>query len=1231
MAELNFKVNADVEQLVKLRQEVEALKKALQDFDAGGNTKGFDELNKKYQESTAKLKEYEKQIESYQRIMQQLNISSGVADSARQITTELNNATDVFVEQQIRVKDLDKELRELNKTYLKMSEADRMAQSGQDLLKEIKQKTAARQAEAAVLKDLRKEYQSNMAMEKAAADSLVALRQQLSVLTKEFDRLSAADRNAEAGSNLIKQIQTLQTELNAAEQATGRYQRNVGNYASAWNGLGVSVQQVARELPSLAVSANTFFLAISNNLPMLIDELKKAQAEYKAFQAAVKAGQTDVAKVASVWKQLASAVFSWQTALVVGITLLSVYGKDIINFTKSLFNAGEAIKDVDELQKEMNKSFSDSVKGVGQQINKFKSLKREWQELGSNVKAQEEYIKRNESAFKQMGIAIDGVNDVENLFNNGTQAFIESLKLRAQATAAQKLAAEEYEKAFKKEIEAEEARQKANDVRTKNEIDNTAVLQDTRYGNIKSYQELVDERAKSFENEAAAIDKDAESIRKNADAYFELAKSKEDAAKKTLEKAGIESYDEYADEQAKAAKQAAEKAAEEQLKVQQKLNEQLLDLRQRNQQAEINLMSDGTEKKLAQIELDYDKAIAEIKKREKEWREAQSGDLTADQQKEIRQAYVVEYVKKMRSEQKVETDDFQAERDAMNAYLKEYGTFQEKKLAITEEYNAKISKATTEGEKLSLAAEMKRQLAEIDTEANKTTNAITLLFGDMKEKSLKEITELAKKGEEALKFLQGGKWDAAQGIDFGITKEQFDIWSQSPDKLKDISDAINENRQAADEMRPAFDKVTLGLKQFFNAGNDTKKLREALATIESGLNEITGSVNFLADSFSSLGEAFGSDLMSNIGEGLSVATSAIDKAMQGAQVGSIFGGIGAAAGAAIGVVTSLASAIAGIHDKKNEKRIQKLQEQIDLLDKGYEKLGREIEKAFSTDASKLISQQNELLEQQKLLIQQQILEEKDKKKTDDAKLKEYQDQIDQINEQLEDNAEAMAEALTGTSVMSAIDELANAYADAWKAGTDAAESSAAAVQSLIRTAIIEFLKSKLSPTVEEFMNKLADYMTDGIISPWEDAELQKLKDKMDAEAEKIFNTSKDYLEDKTEKTTTEQTPTAGGFETMSQESADELNGRFTALQMTGEELLLLQQERSMQMTMIYESVQGAVQSISSMYNIADETRTHVVYCYMELQQINDNTANMVKQLKETVIKLGNIENNTNRL
>ena len=138
------------------------------------------------------------------------------------------------------------------------------------------------------------------------------------------------------------------------DASIGNHQRNVGNYASTWNGLSFNLQQVARELPSLAVGMSTFMLAISNNVPMLADEIKKASAEYKAFQAAVKSGATDIPKVAPVWKQLASSIFSWQTALVVGITLLTVYWKDIANFTKGLFGANQAQQALNESMTDFN-------------------------------------------------------------------------------------------------------------------------------------------------------------------------------------------------------------------------------------------------------------------------------------------------------------------------------------------------------------------------------------------------------------------------------------------------------------------------------------------------------------------------------------------------------------------------------------------------------------------------------------------------------------------------------------------------------------------------------------------------------------------------------------------------------------------------------------------------------------------------------------------------------------
>lgn len=1234
MAKLNFEVDADLQKLINLRKEVEELKSALKDFDVSTDTKGFDDLNRKYEEATRKLKDYEQQMQNYQRVIEQLKVSNGIIDGARQITEELNNATDVFVEQQLKVKGLSDEIKKLNKSYLSLSDADKNSQKGSNILTDLKEKTRQHALENEALKRLRKEYSDNIKIEGAASDSLVALRKQLSLLNAEYDRLSATDRKATVGTNLQKQIQALNTEISSAEQATGRYQRNVGNYASSWNGLSVSVQQVARELPSLAVGWNTFFLAISNNLPMLADELKKAAAEYKAFKMAVAAGNNDVAKVAPVWKQLITSIFSWQTALVAAITLLSVYGKDIIEWTKKLFGAGEAIKNTKQLQDELNQSFSKNSGELSKLIIQFKSYQRQWKELAGNLQEQQKFIEENKDAFDSMGVSIKSVRDAENLFVDNTDNFINSLKLRAQATAAQDLAAEEYKKAIQKEIEADKIREKASETRKKQEIDATGVIQDTRFGNIKSHQQLVEDRAKSFDHEAEAVDRDAQALKRNADAYFELGKAKEQAADDLLSSSGIEKYDKYEEDRLKKAQQETErqkKEAEKQKEIQERVNQQLLDLQNKNQQSRINLMEEGSDKRIAQIEYDYDREIEAIRKREKEWREAQGGKLTQEQTVEIKTAITQAQATRMRSTQEVENEQIEAQRKAMNDYLKEYGTYQDKKMALAAEYGQKIAFAETEGEKLILGKEWDKQLSDLEIKSGNTANAIIALFGDMKDKTLKELIEISTKGKEALEFLKSGEWDESKGKGLGITQEQFDLWSDMPEIMDRAGKSVESTNEKVDELRPAFDKVTEGVRRFFAAGDDPKKLTESLHLINEGVNEVMTSVQFLSNTFGKLGDSFGG-AFNDIAEGLNMAMDAVNSAMQGAQAGAMFGPIGASAGAAIGVVTSLASSIAKIHDKKNEKRIQRLQDQIDVLDASYEKLGRSIEKAYSTDASKLINQQNKLLEQQKVIIQQQIEEERNKKKTDDDRIKDWQKQLEDINAQLEDNKEKAVEAITGTDVMSAIDEFAQAYSEAWATGTNAAEASTKIVQNLIKTAIIEFLKKKLSPSVEEFMKKLADYMSDGIVSPWEEAELNKLKEKMDAEAQKVFDTSSKYFqEDKNDKY--EQTATSGGFEKMSQDSADELNGRFTALQMTGEEILLFLQGSEQFLSLLYIKASMDVISvkIASLYDVADETRTMIASIYIELQQINDNTANTVIQLKKAVDKLTSIETNTKNM
>ena len=574
-----------------------------------------------------------------------------------------------------------------------------------------------------------------------------------------------------------------------------------------------------------------------------------------------------------------------------------------------------------------------------------------------------------------------------------------------------------------------------------------------------------------------------------------------------------------------------------------KLQDELLSLRRQNQQSEIDLMKEGSAKKIAQINLDYDNEIAAILTKEKEWKDAQGGKLTKEQTVEIRTALVNSYVKRERSTSNVSKEQLEEEKRAMNEYLKEYGSYLDKRDAITALYNEKIAKATTEGERLSLAEGMKEELADVDNEAQKSTSIITRLFDDMSKKNITSIRAIADEAEKFLSFLERGEYSSDNS--FGITKEQFDVLRKSPDQLKAIKDEIANVRLEADQMETSFNKVSNGLKKVFTSENDAKKLKEGLAEIGEGMNEIMQAGQSLSDTFSKLGDSFGG-VFGGIAEGFSVAMDTVSSAMNGAKAGSMFGPIGASAGAAIGVVTSLAGAIAKIHDKKNEKRIQRLQDQIDTLDKSYGKLEKSIEKAYSKDASKMIEQNNKLLEQQKILIQQQIREEQDKKKTDNDRIKEWRDQIDEINNTIADNKEAGKDAIFGSDIKSAIDDFANAYADAWAAGEDKARSAKDLVRKMIRNMVTESIKAAASDPMKEIREKLLEFWSDDYISDWEqdylDRKAQELADDLDRKfgwADKYFNTGNAVEEDDG------RTASSKGVGSISQDSADVIDGKMS--------------------------------------------------------------------------------------
>lgn len=389
---------------------------------------------------------------------------------------------------------------------------ERVAQTTQEL--------AANRAEVKALQSAMRTYsreiQDNIKEEKNLEGAVNGLRASIRNLTAEYNALSAADRAGAIGNGLAERISKIQTQVSAAEQRLGNFRSNVGNYQSAFNGLNVAVSQIVRELPSAAMGADMFFLAISDNIPMLVDEINKLREFNKSSEQSV-----------PILKQLGAAVFSWNSLMSVGITLLTVYGKDIVSWIGNLFKGREAAMTMAEAQAEVNKQMAESSGSYGDQVAQLRALQLQWNQLGDDLKAKTEFVKNNREAFDKLGVAITTVADADNLFIQNTDAFIEAMNLRAQANAANELATQKYKDALI-------ARQKAEDKikRGTGEI---------VYAGIDEYGDTSYEyRRRAYtEDEKKEILAEVEALEAEASAFTQLTVARNADAKSILDRAGI--------------------------------------------------------------------------------------------------------------------------------------------------------------------------------------------------------------------------------------------------------------------------------------------------------------------------------------------------------------------------------------------------------------------------------------------------------------------------------------------------------------------------------------------------------------------------------------------------------------------------------------------------------------------------------------------------------------------
>lgn len=634
-------------------------------------------------------------------------------------------------------------------------------------------------------------------------------------------------------------------------------------------------------------------------------------------------------------------------------------------------------------------------------------------------------------------------------------------------------------------------------------------------------------------------------------------------------------------------------------KAQKKLSDLILANDKALQQSRIDILKDGKQKELAEIDLRTKEEMNKLEQDKSKLKAAQGGIITADQTKDFqerqsniqqknaddRAAIELKYAQELDKIYKQITDDTLSEEDRRIKGIKDkYEEFRKWVEDALKAGNITKEQATDLGIKIDQA------------EIAASLNTIVEKYGTMEDKIAKIREKHAKDRETATK---NGRSDLIPQIDKHETEEigqikvdelmKTDDWINlfqnldalssreirriidnineqlknadfDPINLKAITDQLDQAAETAVKKNP-FSNVVTGFRDYKKAMQEAVRLREKYnqtqkesdkqAADQAELNAITKKQKAWQNAQAAAAETSQligavSGMLGNMGVDVPAEVEGLMGALDSFASMDITKPFSIVTGA-IGGIANLIGGIFGGGDRRKERNIQRLQDQIDALEKSYDELGEAVEEAYSTDASELIEQQNELLEQQKILIQNQIAEERSKKDTDEERIKEWENQIDEINKQIEENKEKALDAIFGEDLKSAIDNFATAYADAWANGEDRARTARDVVRNMMRQMVIESIKSAIqsSEAMKKIREKLQEFWLDGVFSAEEQEEAYKMADDLQKYLDDKYGWAGSLLSDNQAST---QNATSRGFQAMSQDTSDELNGRFTDMQ-----------------------------------------------------------------------------------
>lgn len=659
----------------------------------------------------------------------------------------------------------------------------------------------------------------------------------------------------------------------------------------------------------------------------------------------------------------------------------------------------------------------------------------------------------------------------------------------------------------------------------------------------------------------------------------------------------------------------AKKEVEEQRKQQEQLSEQLLSLRRKNQQDEINLMKEGSEKKLAQIDLDYQKELDAIEKQRDEWNKSQKGKLTDEQETQLLTSEENAFKIYEKNVKEVNEAKLEADRKAWQEYFIEFGNYQEKRKNLIQKYDDEIAKFQMDSpEYASKTAEKGQALEQLDEQFGKSTKAMADLFEDASNKSVSAIQSIIDKYGTLVKYMSGTKKSDGTDVTLdelksvGFTDSDIERLENGEIKIKDVIDAIKGLKNELKEKSPwqSFrTELGKGIDTIKNADGDTQKLGQGITDIG---NAVTSFIPALSEFGSNIANIFGVDdskitgIIDAVG-GLGQTAVGVGQIMSG----DIFGG----AMSAVSGISSIVSALDGLfgsdyshynamkerYDTLNEiwdeliskkkeyidisygtEALKAGQEALDIIKKSQDaqrNLARTLSQSGASAGSHSIAyRQNAALGGYASELYRYVRQNGNYNDITNALLGASAEQLQKVKEQMpelwagldgdfrehlnniisgaeqaKEVLEQMKEAVAGIS----FDEFRSGYIDLLSDLDSTNEDFADNFEKYLQKSIFEsLLANKYKERIQALYDTWVEYGKDGLTPD----EVQKLRDMQEQLSESLLAERDKIMSDFgfTTNGSESKSSTSKGFSTMSQDTGEELSGRFTALQIAGEEI-----------------------------------------------------------------------------